>query len=167
MDLDDPRWPRLEGAYRVPIDVRPFLRAADGPSPPTQAWLDLWQELYHQGMVGEASYASVPVLVAAEVRRPAAEWNAYALVAAIELARDGRSENPRVPPWIEAAYSAAIEQLARHGLTVIVEVTDEVALRSILGLVAMWKGARAHARLLIEFDSSEVAELERQALGDS
>lgn len=52
----------MEGGYRLPYDPRPALdRLATVDV--AAAWAELWQELYHQGDVGEASYAAVPELV--------------------------------------------------------------------------------------------------------
>jgi len=64
------------------------------------AWDELWQQLHHQGGIGEVAYAAVPELVRVHRQRAAAEWNTYALVATIELARDADG-NPPVPDWLE------------------------------------------------------------------
>ena len=80
MDIGDPRWPSLRGGYRLPFDPRPALRRiAIGDA--EEAWKELWNELHHQGDVGEASYAAVPALVRIEAARRGADWNTYALVA--------------------------------------------------------------------------------------
>jgi hypothetical protein len=52
-----------------------------------EAWRELWEELHHQGDVGEASYAAVPHIVRIHRKRRLDYWNTYALVAIIELAR--------------------------------------------------------------------------------
>jgi hypothetical protein len=59
-------------------------------------WHELWDELHHQGDVGEASYAAVPIIVESYQKRGVIDWNAYAIVAIIELARNER-DNPDVP----------------------------------------------------------------------
>jgi hypothetical protein len=53
----------------------------------------MWEELHHQGDVGDASYAAVPELVRIHRDGRAADWNLYAMVAIIELART-ESQNP-------------------------------------------------------------------------
>jgi hypothetical protein len=45
------------------------------------AWQELWEELHHQGDVGDASYAAVPELVRIHRSESAVDWNPYALVA--------------------------------------------------------------------------------------
>ena len=63
LELEDERWDGLKGGYRVPYDPRPALRKLYAQEDVGAAWEDLWQGLYHQGDVGEASYAAVPHLV--------------------------------------------------------------------------------------------------------
>lgn len=64
ISFDDPRWDDLEGGYRIEYDPRPaLLTLEDSPDDP-DAWAELWEELHHQGDVGEASYAAVPYLAA-------------------------------------------------------------------------------------------------------
>ena len=105
MELDDPGWASLLGAYRIPYDPRGALRALERGENPAVAWRELWDELYHQGDVGEASYAAVPHLVRIYARR-ARDWNTYALAAMIDEARrDGR--NPDVPANLRDGYEVA------------------------------------------------------------
>jgi hypothetical protein len=66
---------------------------------PRQAWSELWQELFHQGDVGTASYAAVPHLLRVHVARDVPDWNTWVMVGAIELARDMR-RNPALPDWL-------------------------------------------------------------------
>jgi hypothetical protein len=56
MSLDDLRWQELHGGYRVPFDASELLRRLEQGQ---DIWDELWQELHHQGDVGEASYAAV------------------------------------------------------------------------------------------------------------
>jgi hypothetical protein len=162
--IDDIPWSQLRGGYRLPYDPRPALTNLD--TSPTAAWGELWQELYHQGDVGEASYATVPFLVHAYRQRAVPDWNAYAIVATVELARDNPS-NPPVPDWLLNPYQESIIELARYGLHELSQTNDPLLVRSILSVVALWKSARTYARMLIEFDESEITELEQQAFGNS
>src|SRR5271169_2165056 len=114
MELSDARWDGLLGGYRVPYDPRPALRALYGRDAP---WAELWQELHHQGDVGVASYASVPHIVAAYAQFATPDWNAYALVGAIELARVSGTGNPALPEWLSAEYREALQVLASRGLS--------------------------------------------------
>jgi hypothetical protein len=63
MDLNDPRWKSMEGGYRPHYDPRPALETLSQDPGSAAAWDELLNELHHQGDVGHASYAALPVLV--------------------------------------------------------------------------------------------------------
>jgi len=63
MRLTDARWSMLAGGYRIPYDPRPALSKLAANFADKSAWDELWNELHHQGNVGEASYAAVTALV--------------------------------------------------------------------------------------------------------
>lgn len=103
LSFADPRWPRLTAGYRIPVDLRPLLRRLESGSDTGRAWEDLWRELHHQGDVGNGSYVAVPHLVRIHRERGVPDWNTYALVATIELAR-ARGSNPEVPGTDRVSY---------------------------------------------------------------
>jgi hypothetical protein len=94
--FDDERWTKFFGGYRTAFDARPPLRNLESNVQVKEAWHELWEELHHQGDVGEASYAAVPHIVRIHRERGLDDWNTYALVAVIELAR-GKGKNPVYP----------------------------------------------------------------------
>ena len=69
------------------------------------------------------------------------DWNTYAIVAIIELAR-GKSENPDVPQWIADDYFHAIAELAKIGTTEVLRAKNPENVRAILGVIAIEKGLR-------------------------
>ena len=156
----------MNGGYRVPYDARTALRKLEAGSADSEAWDELWQELHHQGDVGEASYAAVPHLVRIHRQKGALEWNTFAMVAAIELARNSEG-NPRVPAWLEIEYEASVAELAQLGLAELPNVDNKETVRGILAVVALWKGARTYGRLLMEFSEDEIVELETEAFGET
>jgi hypothetical protein len=164
LNIDEIPWAELTGGYRLPYDPRPVLNKLTAKLP--DAWHELLQDLYHQGDVGEASYATVPFLVREYSQLAPPKWNVFALVATIELARDAPS-NPPVPAWLLDAYEESIRDLAQIGIVELKETNDPDLVRSILSIVAIWKGVRTYARILVEFSESEVRELEKQAFGNS
>jgi hypothetical protein len=129
---------------------------------PAAVWHALWEALFHQGHVGVGSYAAVPHLVRIHRTRGKPDWNTYALVASIELAR-GRGGNPQIPEWARDAYVDALSDLATLGLRELREASDRETVRSILGLLAMTHGEITYARVLIELSEDEVIELLEQA----
>jgi hypothetical protein len=165
LSFDDPRWAGLTAGYKVAIDLRPLLHRLASAEDPSAAWDELWQELHHQGDIGEGSFVAVPHLVRIHRDRGTPDWNTYGLVSTIELAR-GKNGNPDVPAWIRADYERAIQDLAGVGLLDFPKVTDPEGVRSILALLALAKGARAYGHILLEFSEDELKELEEQAFGE-
>src|SRR3954464_5346322 len=114
ISLEDARWLNMAGGYRTPLDPRPLLKRLETDTDTTAVWRELWDELHHQGDVGEASFAAVPFLVESYRQRHVIEWNTYAIVAIIELARK-EGQNPDVPQWFAEDYFQAIGKLAEIG----------------------------------------------------
>ena len=108
LSLTDKRWTKLMGGYRALFDPRSSLHNLESNLHVKEARHELWGELYHQGDVGEASYAAVSHLVQIHGERKPDDWNTYALVATIELAR-GTGKNPEVPEWLKEEYFSAIQ----------------------------------------------------------
>jgi hypothetical protein len=151
-ELSDERWASLRGGYRVPYDPRPALhRLEQGDA---AAWDELWNELHHQGDIGEASFAAVPCLVRIHERRGGADWNTYGIIATIELARDGAG-NPQIPPDLQHCYAAAWGHLVDMGLQELITAEDATLVNSILGVVAIAKGQRTLGRIAAHFTEDE------------
>lgn len=159
ISLDDARWSNMTGGYKMPLDPRPLLSRLETEHDPAMVWKELWEELHHQGDVGDASFAAVPFLVRIYQQRDVIDWNTYAIVAIIELART-QGENPDVPEWIAEDYFRAIRKLAEIGTKEVMraEAADDV--RAILGLVAIEKGLRTHGRFLVNYSEAEMIDIE-------
>jgi hypothetical protein len=158
MDLDDPQWPRLLGGYRVPYDPRKALIALEQADETDNAWKELWTELYHQGDIGDASYAAVPHLVRIHAARGIADWNTYALVATIEDARRN-GHNPALSANLRDAYEAGWRELVELGLRELVAAEDPSLVASIIGVIAMGKGQFTLGRLAVTFTEDERQEM--------
>src|SRR5229473_4222271 len=150
LNLDDSRWGDLRGGYKMRCDPRPLLEKLENGQNMEATWHELWDDLHHQGDVGEASYAAVPHLVRIYRNHGTPDWNTYAIVAVIELARD-KGNNPAVPKWLEQGYFSAIQELATIGAAEVLGAKDPEALRAILGFIAIAKNLRTHGRFLVEF----------------
>ncbi|HXC53842.1 MAG TPA: hypothetical protein VNU97_00970 [Rhizomicrobium sp.] len=158
LDLNDPRWQTLEGGYREPYDPRDALRALEADSSAKEAWAELWDELHHQGDVGEASYAALPHIVRIHAASNKSHRDAYAIVAVIDGSRrNGR--NPELPDYLRPSYEAAIQQLAKIGLHEIAGATDPALISSILAVIAIWKGHTALGAFAMNFDEDELQEI--------
>jgi hypothetical protein len=110
LSSDDERWNYLTGGYKSPFDPRLCLRKLENQQDTAAAWEELWDELHHQGDVVDASYAAVPELVRIHRIGSVADWNLYAMVAIIELART-ESQNPEFPDCLRDDYFRSIQEL--------------------------------------------------------
>jgi hypothetical protein len=147
MDLADPRWNGLKGGYGIPFDSRPALRRlADGDA--AVGWDELWLELYHQGDVGEASYAVLPELIRIHHGRATPNWNLYAFAAAVEEARRC-GNNPDVPEWLRADYDAAWGDLEASALADFSAAAEKELVQSLIAVLALAKGWLSLARLAL------------------
>ena len=162
LSLDDNRWNNLTGGYRMKCDPRPLLAQLESEQTREAAWRGLWEELHHQGDVGEASYASVPHLVRIHRKSGIVDWNTYAMVAIIELAR-GKGNNPEVPTWLEEDYLRAIRELAEIGAAETWRTEEPDAVRATLSVIAIVKSLRTHGRFLVAYSEDEVLDIEARA----
>jgi len=157
--LDDSRWGELKGGYRVKCDPRPLLANLENGIEIETTWHELWGDLHHQGDVGEASYAVVPHLVRIYRNHDTPDWNTYAIVAVIELARE-KNNNPAVPKWLEDGYFSAIQELAKIGAAEVLTANDQETPPAILGIIAIAKGLRTHGKFLVSYSEDELLEME-------
>jgi len=162
LSLDDDRWVNFTGGYRVQCDPRPLLAKLEDGLDTEATWHELWDDLHHQGDVGEASFAAVPHLVRIYRKHVTPDWNTYAMVAVIELARE-KGNNPAVPKWLEEDYFSAIQELAKIGAAEVLVANDTEAFRAILAIMAIAKGLRTHGRFLVEFSDDELLDMESRA----
>jgi hypothetical protein len=159
LSFDDERWSHLTGGYKTLFDPRPALRKLESQHDTAAAWQELWENLYHQGKVGDASYAAAPELVRIHRNRSAADWNLYAMVAIIELART-ESQNPELPDWLREDYFRSIEELAQMGARNILSARDSESKRAILSIIAIAGGLRTHGKFLVTYSEDELLEIE-------
>ncbi|HXT72773.1 MAG TPA: hypothetical protein VN785_02875 [Candidatus Angelobacter sp.] len=160
LSLDDKRWQNLEGGYRTRFDPRPLLSELETSKNANATWHELWEELHHQGDVGVASYAAVPHLVRIYRKHRVIDWNTYAIVAVVELARDN-GKNPKVPKWLEDDYFEAIRDLAGVGAVQVLQTKNSEEIRAMLSILAISAGARTHAKFLINYSAEELLAMER------
>ncbi len=72
-------------------DPRPLLERLASRKDLETTWHELWDDLHHQGDVGDASYVAVTEIVRIYRQHTMVDWNTYGIVAIIELAR-GRGQ---------------------------------------------------------------------------
>ena len=152
LSLDDVRWKDYRSGYsRRPVDVRNWIRPLLASKPVgAEHWDFLWDELHHQGTLGEASYAVIPYLVEYVRRSADLNWNIFAFVACVELQRT-EAENPAVPQEIEKAYMESLRELPELALRESSgDSWNAEQVRSVAACMALSKGQRLLARAYLE-----------------
>ncbi|BCG92342.1 hypothetical protein [Mesorhizobium sp. 131-2-1] len=162
--LNDGRWSVLKGGYKVVYDPRPALRTLAVHYSSKSAWDELWNELHHQGDVGDASYAAVVEIVRVSEDQTPAYWGAYGLAATIEEARLLDDRNPPIPDWIEPHYKAAWQTLFQLALRDLAVPGDDETVTCALAVVALHRGQFSLARMAM-CTEDERAEMLRDYLG--
>ena len=163
LPLDDPQWKSLRGGYKILYDPTDSLRRLYAGENPKAAWAELWENLHHQGDVGDASYASVPHIVRILKDRSDPDWNGYALIATIEIERR-RRQNPPIPDWLLHLYESAWNDLMTVALRDYAKTNDPLTARAILGVLALCKGL-GELGALVYFDDSEIKEIFDKYMG--
>jgi hypothetical protein len=158
LSLDDPRWAALHGGYRLPYNPVPGLRQLMAQPDSPDVWQEFWNELHHQGDVGDASYAAVPVLVELLRQGSRLGWNSFALCATIEVERHRRG-NPPVPDWLSAEYRGAWQQLLPLALAEVRSTTDPAELQLLLAVIALAKSELRLGALLNDLSDDELEEI--------
>ena len=159
ISLEDARWSHMSGGYRTLFDPRSLLRRLETERDTTQVWSELWEELHHQGDVGEASFAAIPFLVKNYRERGVLDRNTYAIVAIIELARK-QGKNPDVQRWIADDYFQAIGNLAQIGTREVLQANTAEDVRAIMSVIAIEKGLRMHGKFLVNYSEDELSQIE-------
>jgi hypothetical protein len=164
MILTDPKWEGLKAGYRIPYDPRPVLSKLASGVEVADAWDELWNELHHQGDVGEASFAAVTALVDLYSSNRQPDWNLFSLAVTIEIERH-RKGNPPLPDWLREDYERAWRKLAELALAKLREDgVDPDTLQSTLAVLAIARGALKLGALINHLDSSELDEFLEQHL---
>lgn len=141
----------------MPFDPRPLTRQLEASPEDDQLWSRLIEELYHQGDVDTASYATIPLLVHMFTAKEVYPWQLFALIGWIESART-KEHNPQLPDWLRASYSDAIEALSLASLKVIKGNVSDSQVQGMLCVLALWKGFPVYADALISFSEEEFKE---------
>lgn len=157
-DFDDPKWSELMGGYKVPFNPVSALRRLEAGAETSEAWEELWNELHHQGDVGEASYAAVPHLARIHKTKRHPDWNLYALVSIIEIERH-RKTNPPLPSWLESEYTAAWQDLTMLAIEDLAQAADRETVQALLACIALGKGFLEMGTIILDFTQDELAEI--------
>ena len=157
LNYEHPEWNQMKGGRATPYNPVTAMQKLESGENADDGWKELWDQLHHQGDIGEASNASVTQLVRIHKEKRHLDWNFYALVSLIEVERH-RTTNPRLPVWLEASYKEAWTTILELRLDDLRRTTDELNVRVILGAVALAKGLRELGAFITTMDQSELEE---------
>ncbi|MDT3282997.1 hypothetical protein Q4Q49_21670 [Shewanella sp. SP1S1-7] len=157
LTLDDLRKRQLLGGYRIPCDVIAILSGVLDRPYDRAAWDALWQELYHQGDIGEASLSVIPFLVRSLVEVSYDGPDLWAYIGSIQIAK-GQRENPNVPEWLLEDYLTAMELLLKYSYMRIPVTTSPETMRYIFGFILWMKNDKTFGQALIELTPDVIEE---------
>lgn len=160
MNLDDTKWTTLNGGYKIPYNASAPLKklhSIDKQELMQPIFLELWDNLHHQGDVGLASYYSVPFIVSICIDKKSFDWNFIGLIVIIEECRLSES-NPSIPTDLEQDYFNSLEKFEEYLLTNFKNITDSTSIRLSLAFFAFVKGEQDLGRAIEMLDEDVIQE---------
>lgn len=152
LPLNDPSWNGLIDAMGGQFDCRMLLDELLNGEVTEGVWDLCWNYLIYQDTVGEVSYPAVPYLIEYIRRSVTIDWNALALISAIDLARPS---GPAMPVAVKHDYFQAIHALpqilANHPQT----QWDDLTTRFAVSCIALGRGQRELGRIYAEMSLEE------------
>ncbi|MEM1262477.1 MAG: hypothetical protein AAGH76_08775 [Pseudomonadota bacterium] len=159
LPLDDNRWANYRTGYNfLSFDIQEFLLRLVRATANGRDWDVLWDELHHQGDVGELAYATIPYLVAYAEKAQTIEWHAFGFPAVVEIARLTIRKNPSVPMELEPDYSESFKKLADIALRRGESAWGEHCFEPIMSCLALAYNRPKHAELYLDATESEITD---------
>jgi len=162
--LDDNIWKTLKSGYKVLFDPTGIIKKLEKDKNSEEAWESIWDELHHQGDIGDASYAIVPYLIDIHKRKHFEDWQIYSFVSLI-IQESHRKTNPKPPEWIKSDYNKSLEVLLEMAFNDLKNANTEELIRAILGFIALQKGLIKYGSLISSCDESEIEEFLEDRMG--
>ena len=165
LDLNDDRWSTYNGGYsHTPYDPRPLIRRLVVGESDQELWATVWDELHHQGDIGEASYALVSYLPKFLSVADSIDWNPLGFTAVVEIERHSAG-NPSVPRELQTSYHAALLDLPARALSHRSPPRDIGFTQCLAACVAAGLGHRHLARAYLDFGEDEALTFLRETIG--
>lgn len=139
--LDFQCWATYRGGYRTPCDIVPLIQRLQTRGTSEELWKVAWEELHHQGDVGEATYALVPYLVDHQSRQREIDEQVFHFSATVELARP-ENDNPPVPQELGHSYAMALDRLPVIGADLVKRGCPEPVVMAVAATTALAAGHR-------------------------
>lgn len=154
MDLDNEIWGKLSGGYKIHYNASVPLKQlwlTDDSKLIENIFLDLWDNLHHQGDVGFASYLALPQLVNLCINKKSFDWNYIGLCLIIEQCRETEG-NPSLPKDFEYEYFDSLEKLEQYLLFNFKKINNPTSIRLTLALFATINKQRKLGKAILNLD---------------
>ena len=161
MNLHNDKWTSLYGGYKIPYDASILLRQLQSTNDQkiiSKIFVELWDNLHHQGDVGLASYFSVPQLVDICIEKKLLTWEFIGLCVLIEHCRLS-NDNPVLPKELEHDYFESLNKLETYLLTNFKSIQEDTAVRETLALFATLNGQRNLGKAIQLLDDDILKEI--------
>jgi hypothetical protein len=164
LSMSDPRWERYQGGYRQPFDARSLVESLRSSPHNVAAWDSVWNELHHQGTVGEASYALVAHLpsVLQCAGEPLAQPLAFAAVVEQQRCVPG---NPPLPPELDDCYHTALRELLTISATTWPNTAPPELVSAFSSLLAIVSGQPILSRAYFDLGIDEAHAFLKEHIG--
>ncbi|MCW1883730.1 hypothetical protein OKA04_03255 [Luteolibacter flavescens] len=130
----------------------------------SEAFVELWDELHHQGDLGIGSYACVPQIVRIGQKRAPMTPDFFALIAVIEIERH-ENDNPEMPRELAGEYSHALNLIPELIAKASPPKWDQSMISSTCAALAASKGNRLLARAYLEMNEDNAVPFLREETG--
>jgi hypothetical protein len=151
LPLDDLRWKTYRSGYnRGAFDTVSLIRELQRSGFSEAFWERAWDDLHHQGDVGEASYAIIPYMVEYQSSLSQLDEQLFHFATVVELARP-ENGNPPVPAEIELSYELALRKLPVLGAEKMRRGCTPHVVMGIASVTALAAGQRLLARAYLDF----------------
>jgi hypothetical protein len=155
LPLEDSRWATYRGGYNgILYNAVPIIRRLQSEGATGKFWEHVWAELYHQGDVGEATYALVPYLVDYQARQRELDEQLFHFCVLVDL-QQAQNNNPAIPSELEFSYMRALRALPVIGAERLKRGSAEHVVMGVAAAIALAAGHRVLARAYLEFDGED------------
>jgi hypothetical protein len=157
LNLEDPIWDQLNGGYKARYNPTKIIKEIYINIESKTAWDEIWEDLHHQGDIGEASYAVIPYFVDSYAKSTKPIWDLYSYISCI-LIESHRKTNPKAPLWIKNDLEKSLDVLFERSFSDLKSTNDQTTIHAIIGYISLYKGLIKYGALISTYDESEINE---------
>lgn len=163
LDITADQWNNMNGGYKTPYNPSYIFELLSKDICSVEAWDLTWENLHHQGDIGEASYAIIPKLVDLYKESQSTDCQLYSYVSLI-IQESHRKSNPKIPDWLIEDFSKSLSSLFEMALSDLKISDNKDWTISIVGFILAYKGLIKDSAAIISLDQSEIEEILEEKL---